>query len=207
MRSSGSRPSIAANQLGLVRQCEHERERERQRERDDTRAAPDLAELYDRYADRVLRWALRFGAGDVAWAEDVTQDVFMSLVRHAPELEDAHDLGGWFYRVTANRCLNELRRQRVLRALSAALSAVRADPEPTRTPEAVVIARGELDDALQAIRCLPSAQRVAFCMRHLDGLAQQEIGRILGYSKGHVSRLLKRAGSRLRAAGWRLDDD
>jgi RNA polymerase sigma-70 factor, ECF subfamily len=128
-------------------------------------------------------------------------------VKHSHELEDAHDLGGWFYRVTANRCLNELRRRRVLHALSAALWATRAEPDRARTPEAVVIARGELDDALQAIRRLQPAQRVAFCMHHLDGLAQQEICKILGYSKGHVSRLLKRAAGQLRRAGWRLDDD
>lgn len=175
--------------------------------RDEAATAPDVAELYARYADRVYRWALRFGAGDVAWAEDVTQDVFMSMVKRSPELEDVHDLGGWFYRVTANRCLNELRRQRVLRALAAGLSAVRAAPERSRSPEAVVIARGELDDALQAVRRLPPAQRVAFCMRHLDGIAQQDIARILGYSKGHVSRLLKRATAQLGRAGWKVDDD
>jgi RNA polymerase sigma-70 factor, ECF subfamily len=169
--------------------------------------APDIAELYTRYADRVYRWALRFGAGDVAWAEDVTQDVFMNLVKRSPALEDTHDLGGWFYRVTANRCLNELRRQRLVRALAAAVAAVRAEPERARSPEAAVIARGELDDALHAVRGLPPAQRVAFCMRHLDGMAQQDIARILGFSKGHVSRLLKRAAVQLRKIGWRVDDD
>ena len=174
---------------------------------DDTRATPDVEELYARYADRVFRWALRFGGGDVAWAEDVTQDGFLSLVKRAPDLEDAHELGGWFYRVTANRCLNELRRRRILRAFSSALFAMRSEPDHQRTPEKVVLARGELDAALQAIRDLPPAQRVAFGMRHLDGLSQQEIGRILGYSKGHVSRLLKRAGAELRTAGWRVDDE
>lgn len=189
----GARPTMVAPELELMRE--------------ETRTAIDVAELYARYADRVYRWALRFGAGDAAWAEDVTQDVFMNLVKRSPDLDDADDLGGWFYRVTANRCLNELRRQRLIRALSAALVVLRSEPERTPTPEAVVMARGELADALQAIRRLPPAQRVAFCMRHLDGLAQHEIGRILGFSKGHVSRLLARAALRLREAGWSIDDE
>jgi len=192
MRFGGARPTVMTPELGLVS--------------DDARTTPDVEELYARYADRVFRWALRFGGGDVAWAEDVTQDVFMNLVKRAPDLEDADELGGWFYRVTANRCLNELRRQRIMRALSTALFATRAEPDRRRTPENAVMARGELDAALQAISGLPAAQRVAFSMRHLDGLPQQEIGRILGYSKGHISRLLKRAGEQLRRAGWRVDD-
>jgi RNA polymerase sigma-70 factor (ECF subfamily) len=192
MSRGNARPTIVAPELELMR--------------DETRTALDIEQLYSRYVDRVFRWALRFGAGDVAWAEDVTQDVFMSLVKRAPELDDVDDLGGWFYRVTANRCLNELRRQRLVRAFASALFAMRPEPDWKRTPEAVVMARGELDDALQAIRHLPPAQRVAFCMRHLDGLPQQEIGRILGFSKGHVSRLLGRAAEQLRKAGWRLDD-
>jgi RNA polymerase sigma-70 factor, ECF subfamily len=173
---------------------------------DDAGTTPDVADLYARYAQRVYRWALRFGGGNVAWAEDITQDVFMSLVKRAPVLDDPDELGGWFYRVTANRCLNELRRQRVFRAVAAALLSMRAEPVRGPTPEVTVIERGELDAALEAIGRLPPAERVAFCMRHLDGLAQQEIGRILGYSKGHVSRLLKRAVDRLRKAGWRVDD-
>jgi len=174
---------------------------------DEAETTPDVEALYARYAQRVYRWALRFGGGNIAWAEDITQDVFMSLVKRAPALDDPQQLGGWFYRVTANRCLNELRRQRLSRAFAAALHSMRgAEPDPRPAPDVAIIERGELDAALQAIARLPPAERVAFCMRHLDDLPQQEIGKILGYSKGHVSRLLKRAGSRLRKTGWSVDD-
>jgi RNA polymerase sigma-70 factor, ECF subfamily len=193
MRPGSARSIMTAAPPALVRQ--------------ETTIAPDVEELYHLYADRVYRWALRFGGGDVAWAEDVTQDVFMSLVKRPPQLEEPHDLGGWFYRVTANRCLNELRRQRLLRALSTALFVARPETDRRSTPEEVVMARGELDDALQAIRRLPAAQRVTFWMRHFDGLDQKEIGQILGYSKGYVSRLLSSAAERLRKAGWRVGDE
>jgi RNA polymerase sigma-70 factor, ECF subfamily len=196
MRFYGARPTMMVPELELVRDGP-----------DQAATMPDVEELYARYADRVFRWALRFGGGDVAWAEDVTQDVFVNLVKRTPELEDAGDLGGWFYRVTVNRCLNELRRRRVVAAISSVLSAWVAEPDRRRTPETVVMARSELEAAIDAIRCLPPVQRVAFCMHHLDGLAQQEIGQILGYSKGYVSRLLKRAGERLRGAGWRVEDE
>ena len=172
--------------------------------RDDSRRATSVDELYRRYADRVYRWALRFGAGNVAWAEDVTQDVFVRLVKHLPELHDTDDLGGWFYRTTANRCLNELRRGRFLRGLVQRLSMGASPDGGPATPESVVLARSELGEALRALSALPARERVIFCMHHLDEIQQREIAEVVGCSKGHVSRLLSRAEARLRRAGWRI---
>ncbi|HTE54966.1 MAG TPA: sigma-70 family RNA polymerase sigma factor [Kofleriaceae bacterium] len=186
----GARPATLSPELRLVR--------------DQARDAASVEELYRRYADRVYRWALRFGAGNVAWAEDVTQDVFMGLVKRLPELHDTDDLGGWFYRITANRCLNEIRRGRFLRALVERFSTSASPDEPSSTPESVVLARSELGEALQALGALPARERVIFCMHHLDDIQQREIGEVLGCSKGHVSRLLARAEARLRRAGWRI---
>jgi RNA polymerase sigma-70 factor (ECF subfamily) len=186
----GARPATLSPELRLVREaCE----------------VATVEELYRRYADRVYRWALRFGAGDVAWAEDVTQDVFVGLVKRMPELHDTDDLGGWFYRITANRCLNELRRVRLLRALVDRFSTAAIRDESPSTPEAVVLARSELGEALQALRTLPARERVIFCMHHLDDIQQREIAEVLGCSKGHVSRLLSRAEARLRRDGWRIE--
>jgi RNA polymerase sigma-70 factor, ECF subfamily len=44
---------------------------------------------------------------------------------------------------------------------------------------------------------LSPKERVAFCMYHLDGLEQAEIGAILGFTKSYVCKLIKRAESRL----------
>ena len=68
--------------------------------------------LYTRHRDRVYRWALRYSAGDAAFAEDVTQDVFIRLMDRLSHLEDVDALEGWLYRVTANRCLSKLRQSR-----------------------------------------------------------------------------------------------
>ena len=36
-------------------------------------------EAWEAHRGRVFHWALRYGAGDRAWAEDVTHDVFLKL--------------------------------------------------------------------------------------------------------------------------------
>jgi RNA polymerase sigma-70 factor (ECF subfamily) len=43
-------------------------------------------------------------------------------------------------------------------------------------------------------------------MHVLDGLSQREIARTLDLSEGYVSKLLARAWSKLRAAGWEVDE-
>jgi RNA polymerase sigma factor (sigma-70 family) len=54
---------------------------------------------------------------------------------------------------------------------------------------------------LGVLDTLGPKERVAFCMYHLDGLEQAEIGAILGFTKSYVCKLIKRAESRLKEDG------
>ncbi|MEM7678056.1 MAG: sigma-70 family RNA polymerase sigma factor [Myxococcota bacterium] len=162
--------------------------------------AEAATDLYRAHRDRVFHLALRYAAGDAALAEDITQDVFVTLWRRYPTLEDLEDLGGWLYRVTTNRCLSHLRRERlrhsVLRVLGLGPKSV--DPEPE------VLARADVARVLAVVRMLPPKERVVFSMRFLDDKSQDEIARVLGHSKGYVSKLVHRAVARIRAAGWQV---
>ncbi len=165
-----------------------------------------IERLYDVHKGAVFRLALRYGRGDVGWAEDVTHDVFLDLFEFVGQLEDQHDLGGWFYRVTTNRCLNKLKRQHwmdrpVVRYLLGQTHRESADPER------VAIARGELQIAFDAVNALPPKERVVFFMGHVDGIDQVGIARALGFSKGYVSKLLVRATRELERAGWQVNDE
>lgn len=166
---------------------------------------PDRAEvverLYARHRDQVFRLALRYGAGDADWAEDVTHDVFVRLLRAVDRLRDEDDLGGWFYRVTTNRCLSHLQRDRVRRSL---LSMIPFRGTAPSDPEREMAAKSDLDRTLAVVRSLPPKERVAFSMLHLDGKSQKEIAAIMGHSKGYVSKLIRRATDRVRAAGWEV---
>jgi len=164
--------------------------------------ATDLAWLYARYHEQVFHLALRYAAGDVAWAEDVTQDVFLGLLRLPRPLLAQESLEGWFYRVTTNRCLNKLRKEKFLR--STPIRWLLGTSPNERTPERDAIARDELGRAVMSLNALPARERVVFFMVHVDGKDQNETARILGYSKGYVSKLLKRAEHQLTAAGWKV---
>lgn len=167
----------------------------------DTDEATRVEHVYRRYRDGVYRLALRFG--DVSWAEDVTQDVFVTLCRHISRLDDDDDMMGWLYRVTQNRCLTRLRRRAVRNAPGVRWLLGDRQPKPA-DPEQVALHRQGLRRAFTVVDRLPPAQRVAFCMYHLDGMELAEIGEILGFSKSYVCKLVKRAGASIREAGWEL---
>ncbi|WP_437304225.1 RNA polymerase sigma factor [Sorangium sp. So ce388] len=169
-----------------------------------SRSIDSVEALYRRHHRLVHRLALRYGKGNLAWAEDVTQDVFLDLFKALPTLTDHDDLEGWLYRATTNRCFNRLRRERFL-SLAPVRWLLGEQPQEPRPPDALAIARDDLRRAFDALNALPVKERVAFSMYYLDGKEQEEIGRVLGHSKGYVCKLIQRAVQHLGGAGWKVD--
>lgn len=169
-----------------------------------TDASEELQQLYRRYHGHVFHLALRYGGGSVAWAEDVTHDVFVQLLTKRVRLGLPEDLYGWFYRVTTRRCLNRLRHEALLQ--SAPIRWLLSQKQCVPTPESEVVVADELEHVARVVRRLPAKERVAFYMRHVDGKAQVEIAQVMGHSTGYVSKLLTRARGRLAAEGWEVSD-
>ncbi|HKQ71453.1 MAG TPA: sigma-70 family RNA polymerase sigma factor, partial [Polyangiaceae bacterium] len=164
-----------------------------------------IEQIYARWKDSVFHIALRYGRGNLGWAEDVTHDVFVEAFRTIGGLVDHEALGGWFYRVTTRRCLNKLKRERWM-SLPAVRFLLQRPIESATDPERQAIVRADLARAADAMQALPPTERAVFYMRHLDGKDQTEIAAVLDLSKGYVSKLLKRATKRLSRAGWQVND-
>lgn len=150
--------------------------------------APDAArELAQTAAPRVLAQAFRM-LGDRAEAEDVTQEAMMRLWKIAPEWRRGEArVSTWLFRVTANLCTDRLRRKR-----GVGLDQI-AEPEDsaptvadTMQDEARVQALGE------ALSQLPERQAQAVALRHLEGLANPDIARIMEISTEAVESLTAR---------------
>src|SRR5688572_29237414 len=114
-----------------------------------TAERPTLAECYATHRTFVFHRCLRYGAGDVAFAEEVTQDVFVKLLEHLPHLRDAHDLGGWLNRVAANLAISRLRRERSLVGKLRALW-ITADRADTDTVHRIFERKQVADHVLEA---------------------------------------------------------
>ncbi|HEY3355544.1 MAG TPA: sigma-70 family RNA polymerase sigma factor [Polyangia bacterium] len=170
-----------------------------------TPAARTFDACYREHRERLFRLALRYGAGDAAFAEDVTHDVLLKLLEHLPRLGEHEDLGGWLYRVTVNTALSRLRHERSV--FGRVLKRLKAEPEPAAPAPDVLFEQHEAAAAaMHTLRAMPPRERIVICMKILDGKSQQEIAAALSLSEGYVSKLVTRAWDRIRASGWEVDD-
>jgi RNA polymerase sigma-70 factor (ECF subfamily) len=160
---------------------------------------------YTAHRNDVYRRCLRYSGGRAGWAEDVTHDVFVKLLEHLPTLADTDDLGGWLYRVGTNLCITRLRREQTMLGRLRSLF----DPRPAEAPSVEVVreCQEEAAAALAVVSTLPAQERAVLCMKLLDGKEQKEIAEILSMSEGYVSKLLARAWTKIRVAGWEVDHD
>jgi len=170
--------------------------------------SPDqaFARAYELHCQRVLRLCLRYGGGSLAWAEDVTHDVFMRLMKHLPSMTEKEDVEGWLVTVTTRLCLKRLQRESsvVGRAL---LKLSGASPVAVSGPDEIFELRESARQVLEALRRLPARERVVMTLLLTEGRSQQEICATLGFSKGYVSKLVARGRALLEELGWEVGDD
>ena len=172
--------------------------------------ATALEGLMREYASRVYR--LAFGItrnqGD---AEEVVQDVFLTLATKSAMFEGRSAVGSWIYRITTNAALNKRRgkRHEVETSLEEHLPAFMADghregdrsfllADWSQNPERELLsgeARRTLERALDG---LPEGYRAVLVLREVEELANEEVAELLGESVGSVKSRLHRARQALR---------
>jgi RNA polymerase sigma-70 factor (ECF subfamily) len=148
--------------------------------------------------------------GDLAEAEDTLQDAYIKAYRALCEgrYDGRSKVETWLYRITANTCLDALRRRKGERiadgldpeaAASAATQTAEFDGAVTADAR---IALHELDAQLAR---LPAMQRAVVVLTAVEGLSAREVGEVLGCSQGAVEQRLVRARAALRET-WDGDE-
>ncbi len=153
-------------------------------------ALPSFEELLDRHKAMVysIFWhALR----NQAQAEELMQEVFLSLHQHLGEMESADHAKNWLRRSAANRAIDELRRLRFRRG-----PALEEVPEPA-------VAASETDPFLRAeiqrqMGRLPAEARVLTILRYQEDMQPSEIAARLQLPVNTVKSRLHRALKLLR---------
>ncbi len=158
----------------------------------DSRAA---AELVRRHLPRMVGLARRM-LGDAAEAEDVAQEVFLRVWRHAAAWKPGQaKFETWMHRVAMNLCLDRLRRK------------VRDGGEVTpEMPDLRASATRALDDrqrrdrVREALQALPERQRAALVLCYYQDRTNIEAAEIVGVSVDALESLLSRARRSLKTA-------
>jgi RNA polymerase sigma-70 factor (ECF subfamily) len=150
-----------------------------------------LRTIYCTYKDKVYSMALYAFHGDTAAASDVTQEVFLKLMRTIAQYRGDSRFSTWLYRLVINACLDRKRR---------------ADARPVVSDPAVLdtlaapgsqeddLARREMGRAVRvAVSALPVKLRLAILLRYFADLSYEDMAKTLNCSTGTVGSRLNRA--------------
>ncbi|HEU5383988.1 MAG TPA: RNA polymerase sigma factor [Ktedonobacteraceae bacterium] len=162
--------------------------------------------LIQRYSSTLFNFICRF-LNDYDAASDILQQVFTQLYISLPNLRTGEPLKAWLFQVARNRCLDELRRKRVIHFSELQSSNSEDDdlsplailPDNSPLPEDVA-EHHDLQHILQeAIAALPPKFRAVVLLRYSAQLSFSEIGRALRMPEATAKTYFQRAKPLLRA--------
>jgi RNA polymerase sigma-70 factor (ECF subfamily) len=185
---------------------------ERLKRRDEA-AFNELVRLYE---TRVFRLVLRM-IGDRAEAEDVAQEVFITVFKRIDGFRGDSKLSTWLYRVATNHCKNRIkyleRRARGKKREFDEIAEHDTVESATMNPSAQIARPDQQAEANQielivreAIMELDEDQRVLVIMRDVESMSYEEIQAETGLPEGTVKSRLHRARLALAKAVQRATD-
>ncbi len=151
----------------------------------------DFDRLYEATYPRIFR-TLASMLGDVAAAEDCTQDAFLKAFRAWETWSRDVPVEAWLHRIAINTAISYKRRH-ALRELG---EMVRRLGRPVVDDPADHALAGDL---LHELRRLPARQAAAIVLRHVHGYTNREIAAALGVPESTVAARLMTAKRTLRA--------
>jgi RNA polymerase sigma-70 factor, ECF subfamily len=119
----------------------------------------EVMKLFEEFRDPLLRYALSFGIS-VHDAEEVTQEVFLSLFRHLQLRRSRKNLRGWIFRVAHNLALKQLyanQRSHAKTTSDWTIAEEQFDPSPD--PEEQLSSAQRRQRLLAVVHALPEADQ------------------------------------------------
>ena len=141
--------------------------------------------LYRMHVDKVYGICLRM-TGNVAEAEDCTQDTFIQVWGKLNDFRGDSTFGTWLHRVAVNTVLGRMRKSRREQ------DRIRAVSDAPLMPGTIGDSGG-LRDLELAIDELPSGARHVFVLHAVYGYSHDETGSMLGIAAGTSKAQLHRA--------------
>ena len=165
-----------------------------------SRLEEDVVALFDQLRVPVLRYllSLRIPAPD---AEEIAQEVFLSLFQHLRLGKSRVNLRGWVFRVAHNLALKQRTRSRRHSEHFASMPSLAEIPgDMAPGPEERMEGIERQQRLLAVVRALPEQDQSCLTLR-AEGLRYRDIAGVLGISLGSVANSLERSLSRLARAG------
>lgn len=153
-----------------------------------------FAAVYRAHVGRVYALCRRM-TGNASFAEELTQQVFVTAWEKLPAFRGEGAFGGWLHHLAVNTVLAALRARSRLHARVVFTSDPAAHENPPAPPSTA--ARLDLE---QAIAALPTQARAIFVLHDIEGWSHAEIATQLELAIGTTKAQLHRARQLLQEA-------
>ncbi len=153
--------------------------------------------LVERYQEKVRNIVFSI-FNDVDLVDDISQEVFIKIFNALPNFRFESSFYTWTYRITVNKCRDELRKKKVKRFFSF------ASFEKTTNLKIENMATTTFDDENmmgvieETLKKLPEKFRVPIILKDIDGLSYDEIAEVLDCQVGTVKSRLSRGRTMLK---------
>jgi RNA polymerase sigma-70 factor, ECF subfamily len=169
-----------------------------------------FAPLLRRHQTSIYNFVLR-QVRSVSAAEDITQDVFVKVVRKASTFKHEARFRTWLFAIARNSCIDYLRKQKLRRHRSlddtvgpdssrSTLGERVPNKHPASSAERNVLGGDIGRKVTHAVESLPTEQREVFLLRQLGKVPFKEIAQMTGVSENTVKSRMRYALERLQKA-------
>jgi len=137
--------------------------------------------LYDRYFDKLVWYAMGF-VKNTGQAEDLVQDVFVTIIEKPAAFDVSRKFSTWVYTVTGNACKNSIRNdQNRLRILADA-----PIQQPIDHPGFNLDSKFVRNDLEKCMKEMSEKEKQIYLLRFVEGLEIKEVSGVMGIPEGSV---------------------
>lgn len=162
-----------------------------------------LRDFIAQYQERVYNTAISF-VKDSSDAEELAQDVFLTVWNSIASFRGESALSTWVYRITVTKSL-DLIKARTRKKRFGFMYSITDNKSEINTKTVNWVHPGIIEEnkekaayLFKAIDALPENQKVAFTLSKMEQLSQKEISEVMKINEGAVESLLQRAKQNLR---------
>jgi len=164
-----------------------------------------FSNLIESYQQKVFGTCLSF-VPNKEDAEDLVQEVFLEVFNSISKFKGNSTLSTWIYRITTNKCLEFIRKQKTKKRTGFLKPLFSQDFSIDKTNyftefnhPGFLLESKELNETLfRAINKLPESQTLIFTLHKIDGKSYQEIAEITDRSVSSVESVMFRAKKNLQ---------
>jgi RNA polymerase sigma-70 factor (ECF subfamily) len=132
--------------------------------------------------------------GNVADAQDLTQEAFIKALQRQDQLKDGQKAAHWLSRIATNTAIDFLRRSG-----RATFCEMEKAPEGhAESPEQLLLRSEQRNYLEDGLRLLSARERAALLLRDVEGLPAEEVARRLDCSKATVRSHIANARTKFR---------